>query len=353
MQSEFKEVIGVRDMYLKIFISSLIFILFSLFSSFVYAKEKVGEVWALPDAAIPEGRISYIDPIEGIIYEVDLNGFVTWEYKIPSKINNKRTLRKGADIEWLKESDNFLFVVPLVGIYEVNRQKEIVWSYETKLVSHDADRLPNGNTIFVNAWDKEGDNQVVEITPRGDIVFEWKISDSGVSCAHKSANCNWGKREGKKYDYTHVNAVQKFEDGSFLVSLRNLHKAVLIDKNLKVVERYRHIRLVHDPRLKGDKLIAISRRQGLVERERKPSDSKYVFKYSDQKNVFKYFDKGYAFLRTNELIPDGNILLTDTRNLLVFNRDSEKIVWKLKLNGFGDQKRNKDLPYLYKAAWSQ
>jgi len=184
-------------------------------------------------------------------------------------------------------------------------------------------------------------------------VFEWKISDSGVSCAHKTANCNRGKSEGKKYDYTHVNAVQKFEDDSFLVSLRNLHKAVLIGKDLKVVERYRHIRLVHDPRLEGDKLIAISRRQGLIERERKPSDSKYVFKYSDQKNVFKYFDKGYAFLRTNELIPDRNILLTDTSNLLVFNLDSEKIVWKLKLNGFGDQKINKDLPYLYKAAWSK
>ena len=348
MQSEFKEVIGVRDMYLKIFISSLIFILFSLFSSFVYAKEKVGEVWALPDAAIPEGRISYIDPIEGIIYEVDLNGFVTWKYKIPSKINNKKTLRKGADIEWLKESDNFLFVVPLVGIYEVNRQKEIVWSYETKLVSHDADRLPNGNTIFVNAWDKEGDNQVVEITPRGEIVFEWKISDSGVSCAHKSANCNWGKREGKKYDYTHVNAVQKFEDGSFLVSLRNLHKAVLIDKNLKVVERYRRIRLVHDPRLQGNELFAVERRLGLIKRDRQPISSK-----SDSKYVFKYLNYGYSFLRTNELIPDGNILLTDTSNLLVFNLESEKIVWKLKLNGFGDQKINKDLPYLYKAAWSK
>ena len=348
MQSEFKEVIGVRDMYLKFFISSLIFILFSLFSSFVYAKEKVGEVWALPDAAIPEGRISYIDPIEGIIYEVDLNGFVTWKYKIPSKINNKRTLRKGADIEWLKESDNFLFVVPLVGIYEVNRQKEIVWSYETKLVSHDADRLPNGNTIFVNAWDKEGDNQVVEITPRGDIVFEWKISDSGVSCAHKTADCNRGKSKGKKYDYTHVNAVQKFEDGSFLVSLRNLHKAVLIDKNLKVVERYRRIRLVHDPRLQGNELFAVERRLGLIKRDRQPISSR-----PDSKYVFKYLNYGYSFLRTNELIPDGNILLTDTSNLLVFNLDSEKIVWKLKLNGFGDQKINKDLPYLYKAAWSK
>ena len=319
-----------------------------MISSFVYAKEKVGEVWALPDAAIPEGRISYIDPIEGIIYEVDLNGFVTWKYKIPSKINNKKTLRKGADIEWLKESDNFLFVVPLVGIYEVNRQKEIVWSYETKLVSHDADRLPNGNTIFVNAWDKEGDNQVVEITPRGDIVFEWKISDSGVSCAHKTADCNRGKSKGKKYDYTHVNAVQKFEDGSFLVSLRNLHKAVLIDKNLKVVERYRRIRLVHDPRLQGNELFAVERRLGLIKRDRQPISSR-----PDSKYVFKYLNYGYSFLRTNELIPDGNILLTDTSNLLVFNLDSEKIVWKLKLNGFGDQKINKDLPYLYKAAWNK
>ena len=141
--------------FFKIFISSLSFILFSLFSSFAYAKERVGEVWTLSDVAIPEGRISYIDPIEGIIYEVDLNGFVTWKYKIPSKIKNRGKLRSGADIEWLKESDNFLFVVPLGGIYEVNRRKEIVWSYETKLVSHDADRLPNGNTIFVNAWDKE------------------------------------------------------------------------------------------------------------------------------------------------------------------------------------------------------
>jgi hypothetical protein len=335
-------------MYLKVFISSLIFILFGLVSSLVYAKEKAGEVWTLPDAAIPEGRISYIDPIEGVIYEVDLNGSVTWKYKIPSKIKNRGKLRKGADIEWLKESDNFLFVVPLGGIYEVNRRKEIVWSYETKLVSHDADRLSNGNTIFVNAWDKKGDHQVVEITPRGEIVFEWKISDSGVLCVHKTADCNRGKSEGKKYDYTHVNAVQKFEDGSFLVSLRNLNKVVLIDENLKVVERYRRIRLAHDPRLEGDKLIAVARRQGLITRDRQPISSK-----SNSKYVFKYLADGYRFLRTNESIPDGNILITDTSNLLIFNVNSEKVVWKLKLDGFGDQKRNKDLPFLYKAAWTQ
>jgi len=336
-------------MYLKFFISSSIFILFSLFSNYVYAKAKVGEVWTLPDTVIPKGKIAYIDPVEGAIYEVNLHGLVTWKYQIPDKIIQKGDIRKGADIEWLKESDNFLFVVPLGGIYEVNRKKEIVWSYETDSVSHDADRLSNGNTIFVNAWDQKGDNQVVEITADGKIIFKWKISDSGISCAHKTADCYRPKRRGgPPGDYTHVNGIQKFEDGSFLVSLRNLHKVVLIDKHLKVIQRHRRIRLVHDPRLQDGKLIAIARKQGIISREEMATSTK-----EDNSYIFKYQNQGYTFLRTNERISADLILLTDSTHLLVFDRDTEKIVWKLALSGFGDQRKAKFLPYLYKAAWVQ
>lgn len=336
-------------MYLKFFISSSIFILFSLFSNYVYAKAKVGEVWTLPDTVIPKGKIAYIDPVEGAIYEVNLHGLVTWKYQIPDKIIQQGDIRKGADIEWLKESDNFLFVVPLGGIYEVNRKKEIVWSYETDSVSHDADRLSNGNTIFVNTWDQKGDNQVVEITADGKIIFKWKISDSGISCAHKTADCYRAKRRGgPPGDYTHVNGIQKFEDGSFLVSLRNLHKVVLIDKHLKVIQRHRRIRLVHDPRLQDGKLIAIARMRGIISREEMATSTK-----EDNSYIFKYQNQGYTFLRTNERISADLILLTDSTHLLVFDRDTEKIVWKLALSGFGDQRKAKHLPYLYKAAWVQ
>ena len=336
-------------MYLKLFISSSIFILFSLFSNYVYAKAKVGEVWTLPDTVIPKGKIAYIDPVEGAIYEVNLHGLVTWKYQIPDKLIQKGDMRKGADIEWLKESDNFLFVVPLGGIYEVNRKKEIVWSYETDSVSHDADRLSNGNTIFVNAWDQKGDNQVVEITADGKIIFKWKISDSGISCAHKTADCYRPKRRGgPPGDYTHVNGIQKFEDGSFLVSLRNLHKVVLIDQNLKVIQRHRRIRAVHDPRLQDGKLIAIARKRGIISREEMATTTK-----EDNSYIFKYQNQGYTFLRTNERISADLILLTDSSHLLVFDRDTEKIVWKLALSGFGDQRKAKHLSYLYKAAWVQ
>ena len=330
-----------------------IFIIFftSLFSlanhNFLYANVTVGAVWKAENLTLPQGRIAYIDPSKGTIFEVNLDGVVTWKYQIPDQYQQKGNMRKGADIEWINKSDHFLFVVPEGGIYEVNRKKEIVWSYETDLVSHDADRLPNGNTIFVNAWDRKEDYQVVEITNDGKKIFTWKISDSGVSCAHETADCYRPKRRGgPPGDYTHVNAVQKFEDGSFLVSLRNLHKVVLIDKTLKVIERHRRVRAVHDPRFEGGKLIAIGRKQGLISRERKSTSSN-----EDNSYVFRYRNQGYTFLRTNERISDDLILLTDSKHLLIFNQNSKEIVWKLELSGFGDQREEKHLPFVFKAAW--
>ena len=334
-------------MTVKIFITFFA-CLFSLANdNFLYANGKVGAVWKSKNVVLPQGRIAYIDPSTGTIYEVNLDGVVTWNYQIPDQYQQKGNMRKGADIEWINKSDQFLFVVPKGGIYEVNRKKEIVWSYETDMVSHDADRLPNGNTIFVNAWDRKEDYQVVEITNDGKKIFKWKISDSGVSCAHKTADCYRPKRKGgPPGDYTHVNAVQKFEDGSFLVSLRNLHKVVLIDKTLKVIERHRRIRAVHDPRFEDGKLIAIGRKQGLISRERKPTSTRENNFY-----IFRYRNQGYTFLRTNQPISDSLILLTDSKHLLIFDQDTKKIVWKLKLSGFGDQREEKQLPFLYKAAW--
>lgn len=329
------------------FKSGLTLLAIVVFSLVANADDKVGKVESSSAFVLPESRIAYINPVEGAIYEVDLAGHVTWKYKIPRKLALSGSLRKGADIEWLEGPDHFLFVIPESGIYEVNRQKKVVWSYETTLVSHDADRLPNGNTIFVNAWDGKKDNQVVEITTAGKIVFKWKISDSGISCAHKTANCYRPKRPGGPAgDYTHVNGVEKFKDGSFLVSLRNLHKVVVIDKDLRVIERHRQIRAVHDPRLEGGKLIAIARRRGIIARDRQKITSR-----EDSSQIFNYQNQGYTFLRTNERISPDLVLLTDSTHLLIFDRKSEKIVWKLKLEGFGDQREEKYLPFLYKAAW--
>jgi hypothetical protein len=76
-----------------------------------------------------------------------MEGHIVWEYSISRKILNSRP--RAVDIEWLPEEERFLIAVTEKGIFEVNRHGEIVWDHRTKKVSHDADRLPHGNTFFV------------------------------------------------------------------------------------------------------------------------------------------------------------------------------------------------------------
>ncbi|MBU2509048.1 thrombospondin type 3 repeat-containing protein [Patescibacteria group bacterium] len=74
------------------------------------------------------------------IIEVNMLGEIIWEYDIPQEL--KTYTNPGFDVELLS-NNNVLFVLPGNGIYEVNRDKAVVWSYKTTKISHDADRLPN------------------------------------------------------------------------------------------------------------------------------------------------------------------------------------------------------------------
>ena len=80
------------------------------------------------------------------IIEVNMLGEIVWEYLVPQNI--KEYVNPGFDTELLS-NNNVLFVLPRNGVYEVSRDGEVVWSYITDKISHDADRLPNGNTIVV------------------------------------------------------------------------------------------------------------------------------------------------------------------------------------------------------------
>ena len=77
----------------------------------------------------------------------------------------------GFDAEPLP-NNNILFVLPGNGVYEINRNKEIVWFYKTTKVSHDADRLPNGNTLITTAI------SLVEITQKKEVVWMLSIKET-------------------------------------------------------------------------------------------------------------------------------------------------------------------------------
>lgn len=106
------------------------------------------------------------------IIEVNMVGEVLWQYLVPQTL--KQFTNPGFDIEPLPNG-NVLFVLPRNGAYEINRKGDVVWSYLTDKISHDADRLPNGNTLIVfGAMDQLNDAQVKEVNPQG------KLSGHGM-----------------------------------------------------------------------------------------------------------------------------------------------------------------------------
>jgi len=99
------------------------------------------------------------------IIEMDMNGRIIWEYVLPN--NLRKYNNPGFDVERLSNG-NILFVLPLKGIYEINRRGDVVWSYLDKQVTHDADRLPNGNILIT------GTTKLLEFTTYGELV--WRLN---------------------------------------------------------------------------------------------------------------------------------------------------------------------------------
>ena len=68
------------------------------------------------------------------------------------------------------------------GSYDIGREPELVWSWNVD-ASEDYfspfmsgwDRLPNGNTIFVNGHNK----QIIEVTPAGERVLDYLVPENG------------------------------------------------------------------------------------------------------------------------------------------------------------------------------
>ncbi len=81
-------------------------------------------------------------------------------------------------------SDLMEFRLPIGadGLYDTGGEPEIVWTWNADASEgyfspfmSGWDRLPNGNTIFVNAHNK----QIIEVTPEGERVLDYEVPESG------------------------------------------------------------------------------------------------------------------------------------------------------------------------------
>jgi outer membrane protein assembly factor BamB len=248
------------------------------------------------------------------IVEVNMLGEVVWEYLVPADL--KQFNNPGFDIEPLANG-NVLFVLPRNGIYEVDRKGKVVWSFLDPKVSHDADRLPNGNTIFVyGAMDQMQDAQVREVDPSGKVVWSWYARDHFNRIPYITIS-----DEG----WTHTNSVSRLTNGNTLISLRNFGIVAEVDPSGKVIRTIGEglFEYQHDPEMQpsGNLLVANHNRPDQTVIEIDPATGKILWSFTMPRQLIRDADR----------LPNGNTLITGHMVLAEVTPAGE-IAWRLRLN---------------------
>jgi len=295
-------------------------------------------VWAgttlLADCHDPDRRGIEGDFFVRII-EVNMLGEIVWEYIVPEELG--RHTNTGLDVELLP-NDNILFVLPHNGVYEINRNGDIVWSnldadhvpnleglvlnLDSK-VTHDADRLPNGNTLVVYGGDEKSDAQVKEINPEGEIVWSWYAKDHFDEPPYNDIYYQ---------GWLHTNAVTRLPNGNTLISPRNFDFIVELDPQGSVVRTIGEGVFFgqHDPEVlpNGNVLLA---NHGKPHRaiEFDPETGEIVWEYTVR-------DPDNWPVRDADRLPNGNTLITGTRTIIEVTPEG-KIVWQLTLDATFDR----------------
>jgi hypothetical protein len=316
-----------------IFKSIISLLLFINFSTHSFSSEKIFNV-VINEPSSDERAIAFVDTVTGKnrILEVNMNGEVIWEWNFPSKLVNKvKNICNGADINYLKSTDEFLFILPKEGAFIVGRDRKYRSVVKDNLISHDIDILPNGNFIYARGWANKGEDEVREVSPSGKVVWKW--SHAKYFPDRDDYLKDLSKRGKKKLyrdrtfktddiDWAHVNGVEQYSNGDTLISLRNFRMFVIVESNGRPKKIFRNIHLVHEPHRTEFGYIAADRflKRGyllhsIIIINKEDDDRKYLLK-----GKFKTV-RGIEQLNNNRfnITSSGNVLEIDV-NGKVFHR---------------------------------
>lgn len=265
-------------------------------------------------------------PEEARIVEVDFDGNVVWQHRIRGERGERSAVLDAA----LLDNGHILYTRTNDGIYEIDRSGRTVWKHADKGASHDADRLPNGNTLYNRAWQPKGQPVVVEVDPGGKTVWSWNGLDAFDRQPFAGIDF-----EG----WMHVNSVSRLDNGNTLVSIRNFNALAEVapagtvvwsvsfrgqDPKIGLVTEGRIPGVLnHEPELlaNGHILLALRRPQRFVEFDRATGDE--VWSWTHPKG-----ERALILNREANRLPNGNTLGSAGDKLIEIAPDGA-IVWQM------------------------
>lgn len=245
------------------------------------------------------------------LIEVNMLGEIVWEYKLPAEWGEKIV---GFEVEPLPNR-NVLLAITNRGLYEVDRDGTIVWSHQDPKISHDADRLANGNTLYVfGSNDQKSDAQVKEVNPAGEQVWAWYAKDHFDYPPY--SDISW-------QGWSHTNAVTRLENGNTLISIRNFDMIVEVGPDGEVVNTIEGIaKSPHDPLvLENGNILVVSQTtvaHTTMEIDPETKDILWSYDITERSNMP---------VRDCNRLPNGNTLITAARKIIEVTPEGE-IVWQ-------------------------
>lgn len=288
------------------------------------------------------GSILFVDNSDKewpMIYEISPTGELLWEYNVTENVPlGTSDMKTHAVMDPSRlPNGNILYLIKHYGIFEVNRAGKTVWKYLASGISHDVDRLANGNTLFVRGWVSQGEDHIREVTRSGKLVWSWNgieqfkepefqpQEEALRELKRKQAASTEMSLPGYE-GWFHSNAVTRAPDGTTMLSIRNFHRVVFI-KPAGDITKSIPIGFTHDPELlaNGNILVNI------------PVDG--VAEYSGSTVIWRWGGKDWLektgrkedkiwFPRDANLLPNGNIFIVGGKRMMEIDAAGQ-VVWQL------------------------
>ena len=255
---------------------------------------------------------------------VDPSGKMEWEMPNPEA-------REIHDIQYLPNG-NVLYQTGYTTVVEVNKDKQIVWKYDSKLIPentkrveiHSFQRLKNGLTMI----SESGNGRIIEVDKDGKIVNEIKL---------KLSNPN---------PHRDTRMVRKTDAGNYLVCQEGEGKVIEYDKTGKIVWQYvmelggRPRSDGHGPEGHGNEVFGAIRLKNGNTMMAGGNNNRVLEVTKDGKIVWSIDQKELpgitlAWVTTLIQLPNGNLIVGNTHagpenpQMFEVTRD-KKVVWQFK-----------------------
>lgn len=229
-------------------------------------------------------------------------------------------------------------------VVEYDWEGRKTWEFRTPaaIPHHDIIRLANGNTMVMVLLEGANTDTLHEVNRAGEIVWTWHAGEKlGDIIPEKPAHPK---------DITHINSLQelpenpwhaagdeRFRPGNILLSVRNLGTLVILDRQSgEVVWSFKegldmqHEALMSGPGLPDPGMIHIFNNRPKSFHTNRQTEVMAIDP-RDSSKVWSFRTPGFfsATAGTQQLLPNGNNLITSTRGHRVFEITREgDVVWE-------------------------